>query len=333
MKNLIPILLLFITGITYSQLNTEPPKIITEIDKEVERIDSLPDSLKVVRLEYNGSNKTSEILITLENNKIVKIHRTDNYIVSSLNPPSTTTTYYFSYNKLIFSRALYYRAYYSPLKSILQNPDSSVLESADIFYYDYDELVSKPKLFRSEYDTIYLHIFFQTEGYNLLKEYSYLQNYNPFKNIQYNRVVAYDYEGRGGRQIINFNNKLDKSAVLPGKTLTLQLQEKLINSITDTASYGRITAGCFDPHLGIVFYMNDSITAHVSICFECNSLASSVYLPATVHTWQVDSGDDYYFVRPVTGFSPQGRKQLKQLCHELGLGKCPDMDGTTVFDE
>lgn len=314
MKNCILILLLFITGTTYGQLNTEPPKIITEIDEKVREINNTTDSSGNVSV--SGEFMPDELRsVKLIDNRIAKIEgarKTDSLLI--------IYKFYFSYNKLIYA--------YEKCKDRF----SFIVLSKDSFYYDYDELVSTPKVLFTEKDTIYPHFQLQKRAYRLYEKHRDIQNYNPFKNIQYNRVLAYDYEGRGDRLIIDFYGKLDKSAVLPGKVLTNQLQELLINTITDTASYGGTKAGCFDPHLGIVFYMNDSITAHVSICFECNSLYSSVYLPAEAHNLQVDSGDDYYFVRPMTGFSPAGRKQLKQLCQELGLGKCPAIDEIAIWD-
>ncbi|HYG15152.1 MAG TPA: hypothetical protein VEC12_05315 [Bacteroidia bacterium] len=307
-------------------MNTEPPKIITEIDEKVERVNQLLNrSEKVIETDSQQSLGWEKFFVWIHENKIKKI----GLFYQKQNGSPTYCEYYFDFDKLILIRKKKIKGYSQPSHF---NGNYIIDSANEIYYYDYDELISKPNINIIGQDTLYVHVSYQETAYYLFKKYRYLQNYNPFKNIQYNRVVAYDYEGHGDRLIVDKNNKLDRSAILPGKQLTPQTQELLINNITDSLSYGGSVAGCFDPHLGIVFYMNDSITAHVSICFECNSLASSVYLPATVHNWQVDSGDDYYFVRPLTGFSRTGRKQLKQLCHQLGLSKCPEMDDGTIWD-
>jgi hypothetical protein len=135
---------------------------------------------------------------------------------------------------------------------------------------------------------------------------------NPFKTLAYDKVLAVDFNGEHEMPLVLRNGKLTQEisqrAVLNAKQI-----DYITGVISDTATYGYVTAACFEPHFGLVFYSHDSIVAHVSICFECNSLFSSVKIPAeTYHN--ITDGD---LTLPRHGFSPKGRKAINKLVEEL----------------
>ncbi|KOY85241.1 hypothetical protein AD998_02900 [bacterium 336/3] len=45
-------------------------------------------------------------------------------------------------------------------------------------------------------------------------------------------------------------------------------------------TYNWIVMACFMPHLGLVFYQDNNIVMHISICYSCNRLESSIPIPA-----------------------------------------------------
>jgi hypothetical protein len=69
----------------------------------------------------------------------------------------------------------------------------------------------------------------------------------------------------------------------------------LTKALNSKKSFGGGEAGCFEPHLGIVFYHDGKITGHLTICVGCNRLYASQAIPAQLQGKQVtDEGDVYY---------------------------------------
>jgi hypothetical protein len=142
---------------------------------------------------------------------------------------------------------------------------------------------------------------------------------NPFNDLNYDKVVAYDYEGGknlAGIEIITEGKLLpfSKKVVLS----KFQINE-LINCLTANSTYGEGKAACFNPHFGIVFYSNDEVAAHISICFECNYLVSSVVISAMKQKI-ISISDDYSYY--ADGFSEKGKEKLIKLCSELKFSHC-----------
>ena len=102
----------------------------------------------------------------------------------------------------------------------------------------------------------------------------YAQIKNPFPFIRYDSVVMYDYEqGREEGEIV-YNGMLD------GRIKKLVVLDKAtVNSINTIigkgSSYNNIVAGCFDPHLGVVYYKTGKIVGYMSICLQCSNLYST----------------------------------------------------------
>ena len=67
---------------------------------------------------------------------------------------------------------------------------------------------------------------------------------------------------------------------------------------------------CFNPHLGIVYYLKGQIVAHVSVCMDCNILRSNIYIP-TQTQGKVAEGDAAYYTGD--GLSKPFRQFLNDL--------------------
>src|SRR4051812_19441886 len=90
---------------------------------------------------------------------------------------------------------------------------------------------------------------------------------NPFLLLKFDRVVLYDYEPYGenpalvdGKGQILKTVKIKKQVELDSMTI-----KKLNTSLGDKKSYGQVTALCFEPHLGIVYYLNGKIVRHALV--------------------------------------------------------------------
>ncbi|MFN8306952.1 MAG: hypothetical protein U0T79_09275 [Ferruginibacter sp.] len=101
---------------------------------------------------------------------------------------------------------------------------------------------------------------------------------NVFATVDYDKVVAYSYDGEGDIEIIDEKGKLAnkiKKQVDLSKAQTIRLTNTLCNKST----YGGDIAACFDPHFGVVFYKTNKPVAYISICLDCNYLVSSIKIP------------------------------------------------------
>jgi hypothetical protein len=152
----------------------------------------------------------------------------------------------------------------------------------------------------------------------------------PFNKLDYNKVIAYDYEGGKGEGVIDIitDGKLAPT-VKQQKELTQEQVDGLTNYLGANSTYGGSKAFCFDPHLGIVFYKDNKIVAHISICLECNYLSSSIKIPAA-EVKKIKIGDDFEY--PAEGFSKLARQKINSLCKQLNFSHCADTLNS-MFDE
>ena len=125
---------------------------------------------------------------------------------------------------------------------------------------------------------------------------------NVFASLDYDKVVAYNYDGEGDIEIIDDKGKLAPK-IKKQITLTRPQVIKLTNIFCNTSTYGGDVAACFDPHFGIVFYKVNKPKAYVSVCLDCNYLESSIKIP------NLD----------VTGFSDNGAKNIYDFEKQIKL--------------
>lgn len=152
---------------------------------------------------------------------------------------------------------------------------------------------------------------------------------DPFKELSYDEVFMYNFNYDTAKKqrlnmeftATNFNfhkvkktslRKLDSSAVV-----------HIIETLTDTATYGAQNYACFLPRMGISFLKTKKPVFNVLICLECNYLESTSKIPAMFHSSYKLYPDD---APPITlynmGFSDKGKKALLEICSKSGLGFC-----------
>jgi hypothetical protein len=126
---------------------------------------------------------------------------------------------------------------------------------------------------------------------------------HPFDSIQFNKVIAYEFN-RGVkidyRSIIN-----EKSQFAPTISQQVALKPDDVYFITRLLSnkntYNWIVMACFMPRLGLVFYQDNQIVMHISICYECNRLESSISISA-----ETTLSNTY------VGFNKNARRELRK---------------------
>ena len=121
----------------------------------------------------------------------------------------------------------------------------------------------------------------------------------------------YDFEpseDKGG-SIVQVNGQLSKTINKQVQLGNLNI-EKLNCKLGDKKSFGGGTAACFDPHLGFVYFLNNKIVGHITICMDCNRLHSSIDI-AVQKQGRVGNGKDAYYI--ADGMSKSFRQFLNSL--------------------
>jgi hypothetical protein len=124
---------------------------------------------------------------------------------------------------------------------------------------------------------------------------------NVFASLDYDKAVAYNYDGEGGVEIIMEGKLAPK--IKKQITLTQPQVINVTNVFCNKSSYGGDIAACFDPHFGIVFYKANKLKAYVSVCLDCNYLISSIKIPNLNET----------------GFSDKGSKSIYEFEKQINL--------------
>ena len=151
---------------------------------------------------------------------------------------------------------------------------------------------------------------------------------NPFDSLEYDKVIAYEFQGEGGR-LIEYCLKNDSGRISNFLELSSSQVDSLEILLTSNSSYGNTTASCFDPHFAIVYYKDNRIVGSIDICLSCNYLSSSHFIPATKFK-MISVSDEYSY--PANGFSKEARKSIYETCKKLGFKKYL-MPLTSIFDQ
>jgi len=122
----------------------------------------------------------------------------------------------------------------------------------------------------------------------------------------------YDYQPNGeDPSLIDKYGNIIASVIIKKKVdVETEIINQLNQKLGDRKSYGQVTAMCFDPHLGVVYYLNGKVVRHVLVCLDCNALRADVDIPAQ-HQDKQGQGDKTYYQGE--GMSKSFRKFLNGL--------------------
>lgn len=137
------------------------------------------------------------------------------------------------------------------------------------------------------------------------------QTTNPFAKLKFDKVIFYDFTdiGEKGSLIVDNNGKYIQK-ILKQVTLDTAIIKKLNSKLGDKKSFGSGTAFCFDPHCGMVYYLNGKPVAQITICLACNRLYSNINIPAQKQGKQGQGEGSYYLL---DGLSKSFRKFINEL--------------------
>ncbi len=136
---------------------------------------------------------------------------------------------------------------------------------------------------------------------------------SPFDTIEYDKVIAYDFDGRHEKHTVILKNGQFVSTVIKQQFLTQAQADQILNALTKKSSYGGQTAACFEPLFAIVFFKSNKMVNQINVCLDCNYLESSIEIPAQLkNTIKIEKE-----VYSMIGFSKKGAKAIKRLCKEI----------------
>lgn len=118
-----------------------------------------------------------------------------------------------------------------------------------------------------------------------------------FNSLDFNKVIAYSYDGSHEQVMIESSWKIDNQIAL-----NQEQANTILSLLSRKSTFGTYSAGCFEPRLALVLYKKNSSILQVSICMDCNNIDC---FP------QIDLIDG--------GLSKKGRKQIIQFCKEIGF--------------
>lgn len=149
-------------------------------------------------------------------------------------------------------------------------------------------------------------------GIFLLVSIFYSGQQKPFSTLRFDKVVMYDFSGGKGEGIISIiDDKGNLAETVKKKVILDQETAKILSKkLESKESFGGGTAACFNPHLGIVYYLKNNPVAHISVCLDCNRLSSSKNIPAQ-NQGKIGKGKDTYYLSD--GMSKSFRKYLNGL--------------------
>ena len=140
----------------------------------------------------------------------------------------------------------------------------------------------------------------------------------------------YDYQPLGeDPALIDNKGQLVKTVTIKKQVqLDTATINKLNKKIDDKKSYGQVTAMCFDPHLGIVYYLKGKAVRYVLVCMDCNALRSDVDIPAQHQNKQGQGNKAYYLG---DGMSKSFRKFVNNLMTKYNFSH--QIKGRSMFDK
>lgn len=137
----------------------------------------------------------------------------------------------------------------------------------------------------------------------------------PFDTLQYDKAIAYDFEGNDEpySSIVDPNGKF-VPVVLKQQFLTQPQTDRILAKLTKINTYGEVYASCFTPHFALLLFRKNKIVDKINVCLDCNYLISDIEIPAENH-YKAKIGKDFEY--SLVGFSKSGKKAIIDLCREL----------------
>lgn len=126
-----------------------------------------------------------------------------------------------------------------------------------------------------------------------------------FNNLDFNRVVAYAYDGTHERIKItklNISAKAEFHNIDQQKGLSQSQVNYILNFFSKSSTYDLKSFGCFEPHFALVLYKDTMAVSQISVCMDCNNVYTEPNILKRNH-----------------GLSQKGRNGIISFCKELNF--------------
>jgi hypothetical protein len=133
---------------------------------------------------------------------------------------------------------------------------------------------------------------------------------NSYSSLKYDSIEAINYLNEG--MVImetedSIQKEIPKDTIYKRHVLNAQQTEHLIKVLDDEKTYDlEYRSKCFVPHLMFIFYSQDTIVAHCSICFHC------------INSYSTINSKKYGEIN----LSESGDQILSKLCKDLNFSDC-----------
>ena len=155
---------------------------------------------------------------------------------------------------------------------------------------------SKPAADERRYDVDVLQY---TDGRpDLVKNIEHSKKVNPFNSIRCDKIVMCDFENKNGKGGMDVAAGKVTNLIIIHKQVQLTKEEitTLHKKLSQRESFGGSVAACYNAHLGFLYYLNDSIVAHISVCMDCGRIYSDVDMQGQriVRVREQSAAEPYY---------------------------------------
>lgn len=131
-------------------------------------------------------------------------------------------------------------------------------------------------------------------------------NSDPFSNIYFDKVVAYDFPGNTDIPLIDSNGNVTKTVTKSVVLNSSQIQE-FKSILMDSTTFGERFPKDFYPHFGLIFYNGETMVEHLEVSLLCNNIFASFDIPQKLKR------DDE------NGLTTKGVFKIFNFCKELGF--------------
>jgi len=164
------------------------------------------------------------------------------------------------------------------------------------------------------------------------------QDFGFHDSLKFNKVIAYEFDGTSLRMeegdddesSVFLNESGYSKRVKKQHQLDYDEVEQLLSIFTLKKYFGGLSALCFDPKLGFVFYDNSKVVNVIDICLDCNDfhlrrdfLPHKTFVPGMdIDNWE-----------SVESFNVKGVQGIKKLCKSLDFEYANFKIEEIIFEE
>lgn len=140
----------------------------------------------------------------------------------------------------------------------------------------------------------------------------------PFGSLDFDRVVAIDYDGHNYLNIVRNKVKIGNGCCYGQRNLTAPQIARVCRTLVNPESYCGFCLCDTDPNLALVFCKGAKVVAFIRLSLRGGFMESTVDITVSHDLGDKRSEGTFRSM----GFSPKAMAVLTNLCHELHFNNC-----------